>query len=187
MILGYSQGGSVAQLLAKKYPDIIQGLILCNTFAYNTDTIKEKLETFFSVLILRVFGIKGFGRLVVNEFKKDKQITGSQLENLTRMFIQNSEHAMISYLKYLLKFDSRTWLKEIKQPCLIIRGQNDNAVPQYHTDILSTSIQNARTFVIEKGEHLMIWTHTKQLAQIIADNYPAINDKNVNEPEPRFP
>jgi pimeloyl-ACP methyl ester carboxylesterase len=181
VVLGYSQGGTIAQLLAKKYPDNIHGLILCNTFAYNTGTFKEKFETYFSILILKIFGIKGFGRLVVNEFKKDKQIPVFQFGNLTQMFAKNNKQAIISYLKHLLKFDSRTWLNQIKQPCLIIRGQNDNAVPQYHTNILSNLIPNSKTFEIGKGGHLMIWTHIKQLAQIITDNYPTIKPtKNCN-------
>ena len=44
VLFGYSQGGKVAQLFAKKFPDQISGLFLCNTFAKTPVTFKAIIE-----------------------------------------------------------------------------------------------------------------------------------------------
>jgi 3-oxoadipate enol-lactonase len=175
VLLGYSQGGTVAQLFARKFPDRVSGLILCNTFANNTVTLKELFETYVAKFFLQIFNLTAFSNLIAKEFKKDKQISDIKIEDFKQMIRTNKKKAIISYVKHLIKFDSRPWLNKIHQPCLIIRGQNDTAVPLHHTNMLSNSIPNSKTFFIENAGHGMIWSHTKQLAKIVCDNYFLLN------------
>jgi len=171
VLLGYSQGGTVAQLFAKKYPDRVSGLILCNTYAHNTATFSELMEAYIMRFLLRFFSLKTFANLMTGVLKKEKQLSQKQLEDFRQMELTNNKKAIRAYAKELITFDSRPWLNEIHQPCLIIRGQDDYAVPEHHTNMLSRLIPNSKTFVIEGAKHIMIWSHTKQLAKIVRDNY----------------
>jgi len=175
ILLGYSQGGTMAQLFVKKYPDRISGLILCNTYAYNVATFREIIETYITLLIFCLFSLRTISNLLTRIIKKEKQITDRQIEDFRQMVRTNKKKAIIAYAKQLITFDSRSWLNELHQPCLIIRGQNDIAVPLHHTNMLSNSIPNSRTIIMENAGHAMIWSHTKQLAKAVRDNYSFLN------------
>ena len=62
-VLGYSQGGAVAQQFAHDYPDRVRRLILACTFAYNLATFQEKIEAALAPWMLRLLGTRRFMRL----------------------------------------------------------------------------------------------------------------------------
>ena len=171
ILLGYSQGGTIAQLLAKTFPDRVSGLILCNTYAYNIATFREKIEAYMTLLIFHLFNLKTISNLLTRVIEKEKKISSKKIEDFRQMVRTNKKKALIAYAKQLITFDSRSWLNEIKQPTLIIRGQNDVAVPVHHTNMLSNAIPNSRTIIVENAGHAMIWSHTKQLAKVINGNF----------------
>ena len=171
VLLGYSQGGTIVQFFAKKYPADVSGLILCNTYAYNVATFREKLEAYVMLVIFHLFGLKTISNLLTSVIKKEKQISERKIEGFRQMIRTNKKKALITYAKQLITFDSRPWLKDLYQPCLIIRGQNDIAVPVHHTNMLSNSIPNSRTIIVENAGHAMIWSHTKQFVKAVRDNY----------------
>jgi 3-oxoadipate enol-lactonase len=64
-------------------------------------------------------------------------------------------------------FDSRTWLKQITAPTLIVSGTHDTTVPQHHYETLVRGIHGARGRLIEGAGHVLALTHTRELADII--------------------
>src|SRR5581483_6579866 len=63
-VLGYSQGGTVAQQLALDHPERCGRLILACTYAFNMATRRERLEGHLTPLLLRVLGMRRFARFV---------------------------------------------------------------------------------------------------------------------------
>jgi pimeloyl-ACP methyl ester carboxylesterase len=61
----------------------------------------------------------------------------------------------------------RSWLKDIKAPTVVVGGTHDIAVPPYHFDTLVKGIPGARGRLVERAGHTLIWTHTRELAEII--------------------
>lgn len=67
----------------------------------------------------------------------------------------------------LQTFDSRAWLGEIQCPTVVIAGSADTAVPIHHADMLRKGIANAELRVINGAKHTLLWTHPRQLVEII--------------------
>jgi pimeloyl-ACP methyl ester carboxylesterase len=63
-VLGYSQGGPVAEQLAVDHPELVRSLILSNTYAYNTTTLREKIEGSLVPLFIHLLGIRRFAKFV---------------------------------------------------------------------------------------------------------------------------
>src|SRR6185436_18913477 len=55
-VLGYSQGGAIAQQLVLDHPQQCDRLILACTYAFNMATFREKLEGHLTPFLLRVLG-----------------------------------------------------------------------------------------------------------------------------------
>ena len=67
----------------------------------------------------------------------------------------------------LITFDSRPWLAEIAAPTLVVGGTHDEGVPRHHFDALVKGIPGAAGRWVERAGHTLVWTHTRELAEIM--------------------
>lgn len=136
VVLGYSQGGAVAQQLALDYPDCVSCLVLCCTFAYNRLTWQEKLEGLVMPWLVRLFSARQLAQMV-------KGLTPEQLQQLETMIASNRKSRMAEAIEAMLRFDSRPRLEDIKCPTLVVAGATDTAVPLPHARMLAQEIPDA--------------------------------------------
>jgi 3-oxoadipate enol-lactonase len=66
-VLGYSQGGAVAQQLALDHPSRCNRLVLACTYAFNMATLREKVEGRLVPLLLYLIGMRSFARLLASQ------------------------------------------------------------------------------------------------------------------------
>jgi pimeloyl-ACP methyl ester carboxylesterase len=160
VVLGYSQGGAVAQQLALDYPDCVSRLILCCTFAYNQLTWQEKLEGLLMPWLVRLLRARQLAQMV-------KGLTPAQRQQLETMIASNRKSRMVEATKAMLRFDSRPRLKDIQCPTLVVAGATDTAVPLHHARMLAQGIPGAELRVIPDAGHEMIWTHSAALINTV--------------------
>jgi pimeloyl-ACP methyl ester carboxylesterase len=167
-VLGYSQGGPVAEQLAVDYPKLVRRLILSNTYAYNPVTISEKIEGSLMPLLIRIFGMRRFANIVGSIGLK--QVPKEQVESYRRvmnLIAEQDTNIMIAEWKDAMAFDGRGQLKEIKCPTLIIAGTKDTAVPMHHAKMLHEGIVGSKLVVIEGADHALIWADPSKLLDAV--------------------
>jgi 3-oxoadipate enol-lactonase len=163
-ILGYSQGGAIAQQLALAHPQQCDRLVLACTYAFNMVSFRERLEGHVVPLLIRALGARRFAKLIVSQGLKS---VPAELAGLVLNLMESQDDKlMISAWKELLAFDSRERLAEIKCPTLIIAGAKDNAVPMHHAKMLKEGIDGSRLVVIEDADHALIWSKTGEFVQV---------------------
>ena len=79
----------------------------------------------------------------------------------------NHSGPMRGAVRGMITFDSRSWLSEITAPTLVVGGADDIGVPRYHFDMLVNGIPGASGRLFERAGHALIWTHTRQFAEVI--------------------
>jgi len=167
--LGYSQGGPVVQELALDHPAKVRRLILSNTYANNTATIREKIEGRIVPLLIRLLGVRRFVKLVISQGLK--QIPKERAEWVANLIVRTWGEADPKSIELAwreaMAFDSRARLKEIKCPTLIIAGSDDNAVPMHHAKMLHDGIAGSKLVVIEAADHALLWAHPDQLLRAV--------------------
>jgi pimeloyl-ACP methyl ester carboxylesterase len=170
-VLGYSHGGAVAQQFAHVKPARVRGMVLACTYACNVGALRERIEAGVLMSLVALFGPRTIANLVVRPSKPDRTgaigLTSEQAEWLRALMAANRSGPMRGAVRGLITFDSRPWLKEIKVPTIVVGGTHDSGVPQYHFDTLVNGIPGARGRLIERAGHTLIWTHTRELAEII--------------------
>jgi 3-oxoadipate enol-lactonase len=163
-VLGYSQGGTVAQQLAHDYPHRVSRLILVCTYACNLLTWREKLEGRLMPPLVRLLGLRRLARLMANAAD---ELNPEQAARLSTMIAANGKPQALAAVRALQTFDSRNWLGKIQCPTLVIAGSGDTAVPLHHAHMLHTGIPHAELRVIAGAKHTLLWTHTQQLAALL--------------------
>jgi pimeloyl-ACP methyl ester carboxylesterase len=176
-VLGYSHGGAVAQQLAHTRPARVSRMMLACTYACNVATLRERMEAGVFVSLLALFSPRTIAGLVVQPSKLRRTgavgLTKEQAIWLRALMAENRSGPMRGAVRGLITFDSRLWLKEIKVPTIVVGGAHDTAVPQHHFDTLLNGIPGACGRLIERAGHTLIWTHTRDLAEIIRTQWQA--------------
>src|SRR5574341_1283374 len=162
-VLGYSQGGAIAQQLALDHPQRCDRLILACTYAYNMATFREKLEGLMAPRLLPILGMKRFSKLVS---QASKNLSKERAEWLSGLIANQEQQLMVAAVSEMLAFDSRHRLAEIKCPTLVVAGSNDQGVPIHHAKMLHDGIRGSQLVVIDGADHALIWTHPEELLRV---------------------
>jgi len=170
-VLGYSHGGAVAQQLARMNPASVRRMILACTYACSVATFRERLQTSVLISLLTLLGPRKTANMVVQPWKLNRSgavgLTTEQANRIRALMVTNRTGPTRGAIRGQANFDSRPWLKNIKVPTIVVGGTHDAAVPQYHFDTLVNGIPGARGRLIDRAGHTLIWTHTRDFAEII--------------------
>jgi 3-oxoadipate enol-lactonase len=126
IVVGYSMGGAIAQLVAKEHPDVVGGLVLSGTAQHWKDPETRRLWKAMGALGLalavspRATWRAGFRRVGLPESPE----TAWLLSELTR----HSARDVAEAGRELGRFDSRPWLSSVRAPAAVVITTNDEAV-----------------------------------------------------------
>jgi pimeloyl-ACP methyl ester carboxylesterase len=163
-VLGYSQGGAIAQQLVLDDPKRCSRLVIVCTYAFNMATFSEWLEGHLVPLLVHVLGLKRFAKLVVSQGAK--QLTKERADWLAGLMADQDRKLMVSAWRETMAFDSRRRLAEIGCPTLVVAGSNDQAVPIHHAKMLHDGIPGSQLTIIDGADHALIWTHSDELMRV---------------------
>lgn len=166
-VLGYSQGGAVVQQLALDDPARCRRLVLACTYAFNTATLREKLEGHAAPLLIAALGMKRFAELVIALGLK--RVESRRAEWVVGLIADQDPHLMTAAWKAAMAFDSRPRLGDITCPTLVVAGRRDNAVPFHHATMLHEGIRGSTLAVIDDADHALVWTHPDALVRIVEE------------------
>ena len=135
-VLGYSQGGAIAQQLAVDYPQRCSRLVLACTYAFNMATFREKLEGHLVPLLIGALGARRFAKFVISQGLK--QLDKERSDWVVGIIADQDRKLMVSAWRETMAFDSRRRLAEIRCPTLVVAASNDQAVPIHHAKMPTT-------------------------------------------------
>ncbi|MGA9981308.1 MAG: alpha/beta fold hydrolase [Candidatus Sulfotelmatobacter sp.] len=163
-VLGYSQGGAIAQQLALDDLRRCNRLVLVCTYAFNMATVRERLEGHLFPLLVQLFGLKRMAKMAVSIGAK--HLSKERSGWLVGIMADQDQRLMVSAWREAMAFDSRDRLGEIRCPTLIVAGSKDQAVPIQHAEMLHEGIAGSRLVIIDGADHSLIWTHPDELARV---------------------
>ena len=176
IVVGHSMGGRVAQLLALDYPGRVKKLVLASTGSHYPQTkglpLKicqemiewgyEKYERDHSILV-------GF----TDEFVKNHP---ERVEHYLKVRMQNLCPVEF-YLRHLLArqgHDTSWRLKDIRQPTLILVGEDDRNMTsevnhRMSSDVLANGIPHSKLVVLLNERHSYFFANPDAAHKIIRD------------------
>ena len=171
--VGYSMGGPIAQLLWKRHPQLVAGLVLCATSCSFCGTTKEKA----------LFTIAAGASLVAGPVGK---LTQSVLHVATEWLSRRSaawwgldqvaRHDLPSIVeagRELGRFDSRSWIGDVDVPAGVVVTDADEVVPISRQRDLVSRIADPVVRVVAGG-HSVCTTHPERFVPALVDACLAI-------------
>ena len=151
--VGYSMGGVTAQLVWRRHPDRVNGLVLCSTASQWHDTRRER--AFFS-LLPGVTLPMSLRRKLPTPRSADEETTRAILSATAAdvevrrwalsEFRSTRVGAVIAALNAVGHFDSSAWLGEIDVPTAVVVTDKDSWVPTRRQRAMAAAIPGAEVF-----------------------------------------
>ncbi len=166
-VLGYSQGGAVAQQLALDHPAQCSRLVLACTYAFNMVTIRERIEGRLVPLLINILGMRRMAKLVTSYGLK--QVSKDRVDRIVDLIASQDRKLMVHAWREAMAFDSRSRLAEIKCPTFILAASNDTAVPVHHAKMLHAAILSSQLVVVDGAHHALIWERRDEFVRVVED------------------
>ena len=165
-VLGVSWGGGLAQQFAYHYPERCRRLILVST-GTGALMVPGKPSALAKIATPRRYKDPARMAQIAGEIYGGKV---RKQPELARTFAETA-HAgsRLGYLYQLLGpagWTSVPWLHRIRQPTLILHGDEDPLVPPVNAKIMHRLIPHSKLYIFHDG-HLGLGTSAQELAQVI--------------------
>lgn len=147
IVVGYSMGGTIAQLLARRRPDLVAGLVLSGTWTSGPSTQRFN----------RLLRIAGVGGKAIRKLPEERQarlverafrmVQGRDPLERPQWFIDEVRSASMPHIvdagRELARFDSRPWLSSLRMPVGVLVTARDTIVSPGHQHELASRIGHA--------------------------------------------
>lgn len=172
-VLGISMGGVIAQELVLNHPGLVRGLTLgCTTPGWSkgvqpsqdvvasimpTPGLSPEEQVRKSWPLISTPGFMERGRDFLEEMLR------KGLENPTPVY------ALMRQLEAIQGFDAYERLPQVRQPTLILHGDEDSLVAARNADILHERIKGSVLRILPGAGHVFFWEFPKESAQAIVE------------------
>ena len=165
-------GSAVALAISNKKQNLINKLVLITPFSWLGGAVyKDK------------FAFQGFCK-----FCKNKRKTISKFESSVKIFFSKKANAIKDEYtdwawnnlhkhkddfiyedggRFVVPYDARPWLANIKSNTLVITGGKDKLVPEETSNDVINRLENVSNVVFKDAGHSVPWTHAEELVESI--------------------
>ncbi|WP_028776755.1 alpha/beta fold hydrolase [Shimazuella kribbensis] len=175
-LLGFSMGGCIAQQVTLERPDLVRSLILAGTGPGGGEGIQSAAPEVFQVAMKPVNVPEDFLYLFFEQ-TETSQVKGKvYLERLQKRKEDRSpfvsEASVKAQAQALMNVREKNFLfprlGEIKQPVLIMNGNDDIMIPAINSYIMSQHIKNAQLIIYPDAGHGFLFQYPELFTEHVS-------------------
>ena len=173
IVVGYSMGGPIAQLLWHRHPEKVSGLVFCATSNRFVPGVRERLT--FVTAVSAIAGSTRLGQLVTRvplaplqrRIPKGVRARPDSLRRWAAAEMRRHDARMvIEALAATTSFDSRRWLHPVDVPAALMVTGNDKAIPAQEQLRLLSAIPHASVSLHDEGH---TWCSKRSFGPAVVD------------------
>lgn len=173
VIVGFAMGSTIAQVIAKEYPNDISQLILISSLIKWSEKAKSLCENLCKLREQQKFS-EYAGIIYDTCFSDDFKKTNKKEDFVANLapVLKNSQTAsgQRRQVEALKAFDSTSWIKQVKVPTLVISPEFDIFTTKEEGEALAKAVQNGRQIIIKGSGHAVLDEALDQLVKEIEKN-----------------
>jgi pimeloyl-ACP methyl ester carboxylesterase len=166
---GSSFGTTIVLAAMAQRPERIPRAVLQGALAHRPLSSRERWLAWLGQFIPGSVGLfRGRERVL-------RKINGAEFEGrpeeIWRYFIERTARTLIATLArqalVLDRVDVRPVLPQVKQPVLLVCGDQDTIVPGQYQDVLLAGLPNSRRVTLQGCGHVPSYTHPEAMAEVV--------------------
>jgi 3-oxoadipate enol-lactonase len=167
--VGYSMGGTVAQLMWRRHESRVRGMVLCSTAGHFTSSREERLS------FLGLTGLAALARLAPGQAREwlteqlylQRKSAGVQPWAIQQMAEHDWRHILEAGGE-IGSFNSLDWLAGVDVPTAIVITTDDPVVPVQRQQRLAESIPAAAVYHVDAG-HDAIYARAADYVPVLVE------------------
>jgi 3-oxoadipate enol-lactonase len=176
--VGYSMGGMIAQLLYRRHPSLLSGLVLCSTARNVRGSPVEELAALALPAVaaavrwnplLQLMNAEMLGAALLGRF--EDPATGRWAREQLR---RTSLATTVSAIQAVCDFTSHDWISQIDIPTAVVVTTEDRIVPARRQRLLAQAIPGASVHELE-ADHGVCVNAPELFASVLLDACSAVN------------
>ena len=169
VIVGYSMGGAIAQLVWRRHPERVGGLVLCSTARhFQGGPISDLWYRSYTPLAVVANRCPGAARAVVRK-RIDRRVADDPRADWMRVELERVDPAgLLTSMRSVGRIRSNRWIGGVDVPTAVIVTTKDRTVPTRNQRKLARAIAGAATFEV-KGPHDSIVSRTDQYVPVLLE------------------
>jgi pimeloyl-ACP methyl ester carboxylesterase len=185
--VGYSMGGIIAQLLYRRHPELLSGLVLCSTAGNVRESAHEYLAALALPAIAAAMAWNPMMRLV-GAGAIGANLLGAVEDPTTRAWAhgqlrRTSLTTALAAIHAVCEFASTEWIGQVRVPTAVVVTTRDRVVPPSRQRRLAAAIPGAVSFDLD-GDHGVCVTAPALFAETLLAACAAVTPVQEPEPEP---
>jgi 3-oxoadipate enol-lactonase len=159
--VGYSMGGFVAQLIWKRHPQRVEGLVLCATARNFRGKRREKL--FFPLMSAAMLPLSPYAAARVEriatalpELPHSPEVHGDHRVWGRQEFRSTSAWCAPAVLAALGRFNSAPWISDVDVPTAVVVTSKDHTIPVRRQLRLAAAIRGAEVVEVDGGHASLV-------------------------------
>jgi poly(3-hydroxyalkanoate) depolymerase len=161
-VFGFSWGGGLAQQFALQFPQRCRRLILGST-GTGVTMLPGSLGAMLQLLSPWSPNGEPF---FLKELVPTREANPKVMRAFLRALSPGNQRGYLYQLWAAMSWTSLPWLWSLRQPTLIMAGDDDPIVPMVNEQILHAAIHHSQLYVYHGG-HMGVLTHARELARVI--------------------
>ena len=168
--LGYSMGGPISMLLARRHPDLVRALVVQATAlewcSSRIERVRWKTARIIGPL-LRSFAYQRWLRHGLARLLGTRSPIQAYVPWLSGEMRRNDAQAIVQAGQALSRYDARPWASELSKPAVSLITTNDHLVKPRKQRALAEALgAEVRELA---GNHLSAWEHPDEFAAITVE------------------
>ncbi len=166
---GHSLGGMIGPAYARKYGQHVLTLGLYSTAAFRTADDSAKVKG-----VVAAMRAKGIPQVL--ETLKDRWFTPEfaerrpdVIERRMKQVIETDPEVFLSVFDIYAETEMAPWLHEIRQPCLVLTGENDGGCNPRLNKQIAAALPNSELVILPVLRHAILLEAADQVAPPVLD------------------
>lgn len=176
--VGYSMGGPVAQLLWRRHPPRVDGLVLCATSRTFANQPRERAR--FVALGAAAVGSRVVPRRItagaIARVFDARSTTGPAEGWFAEELQRNDWTAILEAGRSLGRFDARPWIGGVDVPAAVVAVMGDRLVAPRRQLALARAIPDATLHPVQ-GDHTVCVTHPRRFVPVLLEACASVTDR----------
>ena len=170
--VGYSMGGLVAQLLWRRHPDVVEGLVLCSTARNFRGSPVERLSAIALPGVVTAARFNPFLHLVGSSLLGSAFLEQLADPAMARWACSEMERTSLatalSVLQEVSQFSSHTWIGDLDVPTSVVITGRDRIVPASRQRRLAAAIPHAAVYEVDAEHGVCVNAPLRYAATLLA-------------------
>jgi len=168
-IVGHSLGGMIGPAYALSFPENVISVSLLSAAAFRTTGDKNKVRSVLGSM--REKGIRPILTTLTERWFTDKFIKerSADVEFRLEQVLETDPDVFLDVFRIYAETEMSPWLNKIKQPCLVLTGENDGGCSPRLNHLIADSLSSSELCILKNYKHSLLIEAPREVGEKVRE------------------